>query len=53
MTKKLFAIIATLAVGVIALFGCSGDHYNKVEISGVQSTEYTAAPFSTVTTFIS
>lgn len=41
MTKKLFAIIATLAVSVIALFGCSGDHYNKVEISGVQSTEYT------------
>ena len=41
MTKKLFAIIATLGISVIALFGCSGDHYKKVEIDGVQSTDYT------------
>ena len=41
MTKKLFAIIATLAISVIALFGCSGDHYKKVELDGVQNTDYT------------
>ena len=41
MTKKVFAIIATLAISVIALFGCSGDNYKKVEIDGVQDTSYT------------
>ena len=41
MTKKVFAIIATLAISFIALFGCSGDNYKKVEIDGVQDTSYT------------
>lgn len=41
MTKKVFAIIATLAISVIALFGCAGDNYKRVEIDGVQDTSYT------------
>ncbi len=40
MVKKLIAIVSVLLIGCVALFGCSGDKYTKIDVKGAQDTDY-------------